>query len=150
MTLNVAELLKLFPQLALVIVVLAVAGWAFLYRRRDESGDRRPPLLVGGWVVEEIEERHEAELDSIRSFYDKALLDCTNAANIRIEDIRAWRDQESARAKEAVALTKDSQDDIHRIGSAVDSQSQSLASLVELVRVLASRNGRQPEDPGSG
>lgn len=150
MTLNVDELLKLFPQLALVIVVLAVAGWAFLYRRRDERGDKRPPLLVGGWVVEEMEERHSAELSVTRTFYEKALLDCTNAANVRIEDIRAWRDQESARAKEAVALTKDSQDDIHRIGAAVDSQSQSLASLVELVRVMAARDGRQPEDSGSG
>ena len=113
-----------------IFVVAAGALWyAVAVPRRGKSS-----LMMPGWLHDEAEERHKAELEAQREFYKKALADEQERANVRIAEWRAFRD-------EAVAKAADADEDRRRLLEAVTNSSHDIALLLELQR-MASGDGR--------
>jgi len=97
MTVNVEELTKSFPELALAIVVIVALSWAFLVQRkgRDDAGreTKKSALLIPGWVHDaELDEAH-AETERVRKFYEAALKEAQKQAEVRVGEVRGYRDE---------------------------------------------------------
>ncbi len=116
-----------------VFVVAAGALWyAVAVPRKGKSS-----LMMPGWLHDEAEARHRAELEAQREFYKKALADEQERANVRIAEWRAFRD-------EAVAKAADADEDRRRLLEAVTSSSHDIGLILELQR-MADRDGRRSE-----
>lgn len=97
MTVNVEELTKAFPELALAIITISVLGWAFLVQRKGKDSDgreiKRSSLLVPGWKHDDDLDEAHSETERVRKFYEAALKDAQKQAEIRVGEVRGYRDE---------------------------------------------------------
>lgn len=92
-----------------IAIVLGVALWYFvLSPRKRPDGTLKSSMLVQGWV----HDGKIAEVDALRSFYEKMLADAHAAADNRAQELRVLRDEERAARLDAEANTKRVLDDI--------------------------------------
>lgn len=111
-------------------LTLGAALWYFvLSPRKTPTGDRKSSLLVPGWIHDDT----VAEVERVRTFYEKMLKDSQNASNNRVNEWRGFRDEERAKRVDAETDAK-----------AVIAALNSLADTVDLLletQKMANRDG---------
>lgn len=148
---------SLLAQLGLVGVVVAALYYAILLPRKNPDGTkRRSALLTPGWIVDQRDDEHQAELVRVRNMYEKGLLDAQDAARKSVEHWRALRDEVKAEAREAKAESKDLRELLKELQIAsrehialTNEQTRDIAVLLELQR-LVPRDAAKPGDSGHG
>jgi hypothetical protein len=121
---------EIMAQLGLVIIVFFALYRVFLVRRKGTKGERLSSLLVAGWehdrVVEECERREERQ----RRFYETQLAELRKQSDVRVGEVRGYRDE--AMATNAQLLEN------------LTSATRDITMVLRLLDELAERT---PEDP---
>lgn len=100
-----------------IALVLGLALWYFILTpRKLHDGSRKSAFLVPGWVHDTA----LAEPDRVRDLYEKLLKDAHNASNIRIQELRVFRDEERAARIDAETDSKALLTAINELASSVD------------------------------
>lgn len=138
-------------QLGGVGLVIGLVYWALLSPRKEKA-----PLLVPGWEYDTLRRAKDAELESQRQMYQKALVDAQDTGKANVEHWRTLRDEVKAEAREAKAEAKDLRDLLKELQDATresvalaNEQTRDLAVILELLRV-AQRDPAKPGDSRDG
>jgi hypothetical protein len=126
--------LRAVAQLGLA-VTLALALWYVVLMPRGKGKERRSSLLVPGWIHDE----KRAEVEAVRRFYETALKDEQNRAQVRVQEWRGFRE-------EAVAKQKDAEDDRRELIKAVTTLQQDVGVLLEITRRAAASGVGAPAE----
>ena len=116
-------------------LTLGAAMWYFILTpRKTPTGDRKSSLLVPGWIHDDS----VAEVERVRTFYEKMLKDAQNASNNRIQEWRGFRDEERAKRVDA-------ENDSKALLVAVEGLASDVRLLLE-IQGVADGNGRRPKE----
>jgi hypothetical protein len=114
-------LLKLIGQVGIFVAAAGVLWYTVFVPRKNKDNDPKSALLVPGWIVDDL----KREADRRVLFYEKALADEQERANVRISEWRGFRD-------EAVAKAVDAQEDRKQLLEAVQSLSRDVQVLLQI------------------
>lgn len=116
-------------------LTLGAALWYFvLSPRKTPTGDRKSSLLVPGWIHDDA----VAEVERVRTFYEKMLKDAQNASNNRVNEWRGFRDEERAKRVDA-------ENDSKAVVAALNTLADDVKLLLDLQK-MAQGDGRLPEE----
>jgi hypothetical protein len=129
MTVDLDALLKLVRELGVFVVAAGALYWAVFLPRKDKKGNPRSSLIVPGWKHDQdIAECHE-ETSRVRRFYETAINDRDKQTELRVGEVRGYRD-------EAVAVNAE-------LLRTLSSATRDIALVLQILD-MASRDGSQP------
>lgn len=114
----------------LAIFAVGVLSWALLYPRKDAKGNRRSPLIVPGTEHDRSIEECRVSEERTRRFYESQLAELRKQSDIRVGEVRGYRDE--ALATNAHLL------------ETLTSATRDIALVLQILE-MASRNGSQSE-----
>jgi hypothetical protein len=118
---EIDPLLKLIGQVGIFIAAVVALWYAVFVPRKNKHNDPKSSLLVPGWIVDDL----KAESERRVRFYEQALKDEQERANVRISEWRGFRD-------EAVARATDAEDDREQLLEAVQVLSRDVQRLLDI------------------
>jgi len=120
------SLMELIGQIGVFVTGVAVLWYAVFVPRKTKNNEPKSALLVPGWVVDDLKKETERRI----RFYEQALKDEQERANVRVAEWRGFRD-------EAVARAVDAQEDRKQLLGAVQVLGRDVQRLLDAARLAA-------------
>jgi hypothetical protein len=114
-------------RLALAILVLFAAYRVLLVPRKGAKGERLSSILMPGWTHDKEMAECERREASTRRFYEDQLAELRRQTEVRVGEVRGYR--EEAMASNATLL------------ASLDSATRDITAMLRLLEQLADRGG---------
>jgi hypothetical protein len=124
MTVDLDPILKAVGQLGVFVVAAGILWWALLIPHKDARGRKRSPLLIVGSEHDRALDEATASEERTRKFYETQITEIRKQADVRVGEVRGYRDETMAINVDLLASLSSATRDIAQVLEILDRASR--------------------------